>query len=260
MSDIATGMGVLRTLNILVFVLVATTGCDGNGEGVFMGRTGMTGEEYASGAKRAAAVAAAHKPVLKKQLESQGIQWGAEVFVRIFKEERELELWLRKGKKFVLFRSYIIAAMSGKLGPKEKEGDLQAPEGFYYVTPDRMKPDSRYHLAFNVGYPNRYDRLHGRTGSFIMVHGARASIGCFAMTDEKIEEIYTLCDSALHAGQKFFRVHSFPFRMTEERMSTAEDQRWYSFWQNLQTGYLWFEEHGVPPNVNVYKKRYKFGF
>ncbi len=148
--------------------------------------------------------------------------------------------------------------MSGQLGPKLAEGDRQAPEGFYFVTRSMMHPTSRYHLAFNIGYPNRYDTAHARTGSFIMVHGNTQSIGCFAMTDEKIEEIYTLCDAALRNGQNYFRVHVFPFRMTDARMKAENGHRWISFWRNLQEGYLWFEEKARPPNVEVAQKKYIF--
>ena len=148
--------------------------------------------------------------------------------------------------------------MSGHLGPKLAEGDRQAPEGFYYVSRGNMNPRSLYHLSFNIGFPNRYDLSHDRTGSLIMVHGDRQSIGCFAMTDEKVEEIYTLCDAALKKGQPFFRVHCFPFRMTTERMNEAKGNRWEGFWKNLEEGYDWFEEKKVPPDVEVAEKRYVF--
>ena len=165
-----------------------------------------------------------------------------------------------KGKeRYQLFRTYKVAAMSGELGPKQKEGDKQAPEGFYFVPASRMNPNSRFHLSFNLGYPNGYDRAHKRTGSALMVHGAKVSIGCFAMTDPKIEEIYTLCDAALRNGQPYFRVHSFPFRMTDANMAQHKDSKWQEFWENLKAGYDWFEEKGVPPDVTVKDKRYVFG-
>lgn len=197
-------------------------------------------------------------PVLEKEMEGSGLVVGSPVFIRIFKEERELELWLKKGETFQLFRTYPIAAMSGRLGPKLAEGDGQAPEGFYFVPPTSMNPRSDFHLAFNIGYPNRYDRAHGRTGTFIMVHGDRQSIGCFAMTDEKIEEIYTLCHAAFQKGQPYFRVHSFPFRMSPERMEKAKGHQWEAFWKELQPGYDWFEQKKIPPNVEVRDKRYYF--
>ena len=189
-----------------------------------------------------------------------GLRFGDPVFLRAFKEENELEVWVRRrgAARYELFRTYPVAAASGRLGPKLAEGDGQVPEGFYYVTPGALKPDSDFHLAFNIGYPNDYDRGHGRTGSFIMVHGDRVSVGCLAMTDPKIEEIYTLCDAALRNGQRFFRIHLFPFRMTADRMQRASRSTWISFWRNLKEGYDHFETHQVPPDTRVRDGRYVF--
>lgn len=213
-----------------------------------------------AGPARAAAAAARVRPDLERDLAGQGLQLGSPVFLRAFKEERLLEffVWHGQSKRFRLFRTYPIAAASGTLGPKLAEGDGQVPEGFYAVEPRAMKPDSAYHLAFNIGYPNEYDRAHKRTGSAIMIHGNQVSIGCLAMTDAKIEEIYTLCDAALKNGQPFFRVHLFPFRMSEARMKQAAGSRWHAFWHNLKQGHDWFETHGNPPNVTVKNGEYRF--
>ena len=197
-------------------------------------------------------------PSLIHSLNPAGLSYGAPVFLRIFKKEMELELWVQNRNAFKLFRTYDIVAMSGHLGPKLREGDRQAPEGFYFVTPSRMNPNSRFHLSFNLGYPNSYDRAHKRTGSALMVHGNQVSIGCFAMTDSKIEEIYCLADAALRNGQKFFRVHCFPFRMTEENMKDHSKSEWITFWQNLKIGYDWFEKTNQPPNVLTRDKNYVF--
>ncbi|NNC90031.1 MAG: murein L,D-transpeptidase, partial [Akkermansiaceae bacterium] len=212
------------------------------------------------GPTRAKAAADRVRPALRRDLAGRGLRFGDPVFLRIFKEERELEVWVQEPGKpsFRHFRTYRIAAMSGSPGPKLKEGDRQAPEGFYFVKPSRMNPASRFHLSFNLGYPNAYDRAHNRTGSHLMVHGNRVSIGCFAMTDAKIEEIYTLCDAALNGGQPFFRVHCFPFRMTAARMDAAEGHRWESFWRNLKEGYDVFERTKIPPDAAVRRKRYVF--
>jgi len=198
---------------------------------------------------------------LKQELAGKDLVYGAPVFMRVFKESRELEVWVEhRDGKFRLFKSYAIAAFSGSLGPKLAEGDGQAPEGFYHVPAKMMHPTSSYHLAFNLGYPNAYDRAHGRTGSFLMVHGNRVSIGCYAMTDKRIEEIYTVADAALRNGQKFFRVHCFPFRMSTERLGklSKEETKWAAFWANLKGGFDYFEAHRVPPNVTVKEKRYRF--
>jgi murein L,D-transpeptidase YafK len=212
------------------------------------------------GPLRARAAAERVLPLLQNSLSALGLKAGDPVFLRAFKEEGILELWMRPSgaSRFVLFQSYPIAAQSGELGPKLLEGDGQVPEGFYQVSRSAMKPDSRFHLAFNIGYPNAYDRAHDRTGSFIMIHGSFVSIGCLAMTDEKIEEIYTLCDAALTAGQNRFDVHMFPFRMSSERMENAQDSPHFAFWQNLQEGHRIFNEQGVPPDVSIREKRYHF--
>jgi len=215
-------------------------------------------KQNVSSSRRSKAVVTRVAPMLVKDLQAQSLSYGSPVFIRIFKEERELEVWLRAGDRFQLFRTYSIAAMSGKLGPKLQEGDGQAPEGFYFVPPSHMNPKSRFHLSFNLGYPNAYDRAHGRTGSALMVHGGQASVGCFAMTDPKVEEIYALAEAALRNGQRFFRVHSFPFRMTDGNLARHADSRWKPFWTNLKEGYDFFEDSGLPPDVVVSNKRYSF--
>ncbi len=215
-------------------------------------------EDYADGTKRFQAAAKKVTTGLKERFENQGIKWGSPIFLRAFKKERQLELWTKDKGKFTLFDTYHIAGTSGGPGPKLREGDGQIPEGFYFVTPDQMNPQSDFHLSFNIGYPNRFDKAHARTGSFIMIHGSDVSIGCLAMTNSKIEEIYTLADSAFKGGQKFFRVHLFPFRMSDENLASHRDHRWLPFWENLQTGYQWFEEKKLPPNVIVKDATYHF--
>ena len=213
-----------------------------------------------SAPNRAALAAARVKPDLSKDLAALDLEIGDPIFIRVFKEEAELEIWLQPsaGAKFKKFRTYRIARFSGVLGPKQKQGDMQAPEGFYYVNRGRMNPHSNFHLSFDIGYPNSYDRAYGRTGDYLMVHGNKVSVGCFAMTDASIEQIYTLADAALDRGQKFFRVHCFPFRMNDERMALARDSEWLDFWTNLRGGYDAFEEDRIPPNTSVSGKRYKF--
>lgn len=195
---------------------------------------------------------------LAENLEAIRGEIGDPVFIRIFKEEAELEIWMKEEGYFHLLQVYPICAFSGHLGPKLREGDRQSPEGFYYVSKSRLNPNSRFHLSFNLGYPNKYDRAHGRTGSFLMVHGDCVSIGCYAMTDNKIEEIYELVERALAEGQKIVRVHAFPFRMSAENMRRHHGGRWRAFWQNLKEGYDAFEKHKIPPNVGVKAKIYTF--
>ncbi|MCO6359280.1 L,D-transpeptidase family protein [Roseivirga pacifica] len=197
-------------------------------------------------------------PTLSEELEAKSLALGNAIFIRIFKEEKVLEVWIEKDESFTLFKTYEICSFSGKLGPKQKQGDMQSPEGFYFVPPSRMNPWSSYHLSFNLGYPNSYDRSHGYTGNYLMVHGRCVSIGCYAMTDEYIDEIYTLAHKALENGQQYFRVHAFPFRMTEDNMQQHHDSQWLSFWQNLKQGYDWFEEYRTPPNAEVRDGVYVF--
>ena len=121
--------------------------------------------------------------------------------------------------KYALLKTYEICKWSGALGPKIKEGDRQAPEGFYTVTPAQMNPNSSYYLSFNIGYPNAYDRAYGRTGTHIMVHGACSSAGCYSMSDEDAGELFALARDAFKGGQRQFQIQAFPFRMTPENIA-----------------------------------------
>lgn len=203
-------------------------------------------------------------PRLERALAAKGMSLGQPVFLRITKTKTpddktgKLEAFIETDGQFKLFKSWEICTYSGALGPKLKEGDGQSPEGFYFVTAGRLNPYSSYHLSFNLGYPNAYDRAHGRTGRYLMVHGGCVSIGCYAMTDEGIEEIYTLLHAALEGGQSFVRVHVFPFPMTENNMTTHNDNPNVPFWMNLRTGWDWFEAYARPPNVTVKDGRYVF--
>ncbi|MEO8614528.1 MAG: murein L,D-transpeptidase family protein [Luteolibacter sp.] len=220
----------------------------------------MSEKSSLSGKDRAAVAAARVRPNLEHDLSALGLRYGDPIFIRVFKDSLVLELFVRNRTtaKFDRFRTYPIACASGVLGPKLAEGDMQVPEGFYFVPPAAMNPNSNYHLSFNVGYPNAYDQAHHRTGSAIMVHGNCVSIGCLAMTDEKIDEIYTLCAAAHAGGQPFFHVNIFPFRMTEERMRASAGDPNEDFWKNLKDGYDLFEKSHTPPEVSVENGKYVF--
>ena len=196
-------------------------------------------------------------PILLASLADQGLTLGAPVFMRIFKEERVFELWLQSGDTFQLYKTYEICNFSGDLGPKLQEGDRQSPEGFYFVGKSSLNPNSSYHLSFNLGFPNAYDRAQGRTGSYLMVHGDCVSIGCYAMTDPAIEEIYVIAEAALQAGQPFFRVHAFPFRMTPDRLAREKSNPWHAFWTNMKAGNDAFERDLIPPDILVTNGRYQ---
>ena len=124
-----------------------------------------------------------------------------------------------------------------------------------------MNPNSRFHLSFNLGFPNAFDRAHGRTGSYLMVHGGRVSIGCYAMTDPGIEEIYTLVEAALAKGQASVPVHCFPFRMTEKRLAQAHQRKsektWLAFWKQLAAADQAFSKDKRPPTIRVEGQRYQ---
>jgi len=191
-----------------------------------------------------------------KQLKLLDVQVGVPVFIRIFKEESILEVWVKKNHHYLLFKRYPICAFSGHLGPKLKEGDRQSPEGFYSVKKYQLNPHSKYHLSFNLGYPNVYDKAYHRTGSYLMVHGECSSVGCYAMTNAKIEEIYALVEGALKHGQHAVQVHAFPFTMTEENMAKHSNSSWYDFWTELKEGYDYFEAEKLPPQIKVKNGHY----
>jgi len=196
-------------------------------------------------------------PGLRRDLAAMGLSLGDPIFIRIFKHEHQLEVWLRKQGRYALFRQYPICTWSGALGPKLRQGDGQSPEGFYSVGRGQLNPQSSYHLSFNLGYPNAYDRAHGRSGNYLMVHGHCVSIGCYAMGDANIEQIYTLLDAALRGGQRRVDVHVFPFRFDKPAMADWQTQRWGDFWGNLKQGHDAFERTKVPPAVNVANLRYR---
>ncbi len=198
------------------------------------------------------------KPALPQRLAENGFAKGGPVFIRIFKQSSELEIWMKDAAGWRLFDTWPVCRWSGTLGPKLKEGDGQSPEGFYTVAKGALNPNSNYHLSFNLGFPNAYDKSHGRTGSFLMVHGNCVSIGCYAMTDAGIEDIYGLVEAALENGQNEVPVHIFPFRMTAEAMAASADSAWIAYWRNLKEGHDLFETRRAPPVAAACGKTYVF--
>ena len=192
------------------------------------------------------------------RLAAQGLKAGNPIFMRIFKREFELELWMQKDGRFQLFANYPICKWWGDLGPKLKQGDRQAPEGFYSVDQKALNPNSAWHRSFNLGFPNAFDRAHGRTGSLLMVHGGCGSIGCYAMTNPVIDEIWRLVTAALNGGQQRFQVQVLPFRMTERNLARHAQSPLAPFWASLKPGYDLFEASHIPPKVSACGKRYAF--
>jgi murein L,D-transpeptidase YafK len=195
---------------------------------------------------------------LQGRLAAHGVAAGAPIFMRIFKREFELELWMMRDGRFHRFATYPICKWSGELGPKIKTGDRQAPEGFYTVDKQALNPNSAWHRSFNLGFPNAFDRSLGRTGSFLMVHGGCGSIGCYAMTNPVISEIWRLVTAALDGKQARFQVQVFPFRLTETNLNRYAGSPQHAFWTSLKPGYDLFEASQTPPKVNVCGKNYAF--
>jgi murein L,D-transpeptidase YafK len=190
-------------------------------------------------------------------LGKKGMNVQAPIFIRVYKEESELEVWkLRDDGRYYHYKTYPICTWSGELGPKQKAGDKQAPEGFYTITREQMNPDSQHHLAFNLGYPNAYDKALRRSGNALMVHGKCSSAGCYAMTDALMEEIYSLAREAFIGGQDSFHVHAFPFRMTPANMARHAKNEWYPFWKTLKEGHDYFELTRQVPTVAICNRRY----
>lgn len=186
------------------------------------------------------------------------IKPGDRLYLRLLKAEDKLELWVTSdGKKYNLYKTYIICTYSGGLGPKKRQGDGKSPEGFYSTNKKLLNPNSQYHLSFNIGYPNAFDRANGYTGNFLMVHGGCGSAGCYAMTDPVMTEIYGLVEQALNSGQKSIPIHIFPFAMTAENMKNHLESRDFSFWLTLKPVYDYFEQTQQVPEVVVENKRYK---
>ena len=191
-------------------------------------------------------------------LGTKGMDIPSPMFIRIFKEESELEVWKQRSDgRFYHLKTYPICNWSGGLGPKVRQGDKQSPEGFYRVARDQMNPNSQFYLAFNLGFPNSYDRANKRTGDFLMVHGKCKSAGCYAMTDALIEEIYALARESYIGGQDGIQVHAMPFRMTDANMARHAADPWMPFWQILKQGYDHFEQTRLPPDVVVCQRQYQ---
>lgn len=184
---------------------------------------------------------------------------SAPILMRIFKKEAELEIWKQNREgEYALLKTFPMCRWSGDLGPKKKQGDRQAPEGVYWVNQGLMNPNSSFYLSFNLGYPNKLERALGYTGDFLMVHGACSSRGCYAMTDEGVQEIYSIAREAFAGGQQAFQVQALPFRMTARNMAIHREHEHMPFWQDLKVAYDIFEATRRVPTVNYCGGRYQF--
>ena len=198
-------------------------------------------------------------PKLLADISDKNMEVSSPILVRVFKTESELEVWKQdRTGRYALLKTYPICKWSGDLGPKVREGDRQAPEGFYNITPAQMNPNSQFYLAFNLGYPNAFDRAHDRTGAHLMVHGDCSSRGCYAMSDEQILEIFALGRESFFGGQKSFQVQAYPFRMTPANMAKHRNNPNIPFWRMIKEGYDHFEVTKLEPKVDVCERRYVF--
>ena len=188
----------------------------------------------------------------------KGVTAASPVLFRAYKKEAEIEVWKKGPSGYVFIKTFPICRWSGQLGPKRRSGDRQTPEGFYTVPRGQMNPNSHYYLSFDVGYPNAYDRAHESTGSAVMVHGICSSMGCFAMTDGTVGEIYAIARDALKGGQAAFQFQSYPFRMTAEAMARHRLDPNIAFWRELKAGSDRFEASREELQVSVVAGRYAF--
>lgn len=198
---------------------------------------------------------------LKKDMAEKEIDAMAfEMFIRIFKQEEKLEMWLKdkKSNAYKLFKTYEICESSGVLGPKRKQGDGQVPEGFYNVS--AFNPYSSYYLSLGVSYPNTSDKIIGKgnLGGDIMIHGNCVTIGCIPLTDVYIKEVYVLAIEARNAGQQSIPIHIFPMKLDTKGFSYLKEEydtnlSLLEFWKNLKTGYDLFEEKKLIPKITVDK-------
>jgi murein L,D-transpeptidase YafK len=206
--------------------------------------------------------AKANQPVPAKlvaEMAAKDMDLQSPILIRLFKQEAELEVWKQdRSGHFAILKTYPICRWSGDLGPKVREGDRQAPEGFYAISPGQMNPQSAYYLSFNTGYPNAYDRSLGHTGSELMVHGDCSSRGCYAMTDEQIAEIYSLGRESFFGGQKSFQFQAYPFKMTPVNLAKHRNNPNMPFWKMIKEGYDHFEVTRQEPKVDFCEKKYVF--
>jgi murein L,D-transpeptidase YafK len=198
-------------------------------------------------------------PQMLTLLDQKNMPKETPILVRIFKEESELEVWKQDTTgRFQILKVYPICRWSGDLGPKVHEGDRQAPEGFYTITPDLMNPNSNYYLAINTGFPNAFDKANDRHGGFLMIHGDCSSRGCYAMTDEQIGEIYSLARESFLGGQQSFQIQAYPFRMTPANLARHRTNPNMAFWKMIKEGNDHFEATHLEPKVEVCNKHYVF--
>ncbi|HEV2355385.1 MAG TPA: L,D-transpeptidase family protein [Puia sp.] len=198
---------------------------------------------------------------MMKQFREKGLQWPARyVYIRSFKYDSELEVWVKNSKeeKFRLFKTYKICAMAGTLGPKRMAGDYQVPEGFYYI--NEFNPKSEYHLSLGLNYPNASDHILSdsiQPGGDIYIHGSCVTTGCIPITDSQIEELYLLALHAKDLGEDFIPVHIFPVNFNNSRSVEYLNKylqtfsEYAPFVKSMRTAFNYFEKYREVPFIMI---------
>jgi murein L,D-transpeptidase YafK len=206
--------------------------------------------------------------ILRQEFKKKSISYPPEkIFLRAIKEERVLEVWIktREFKVFIHLKDYNFTKISGKLGPKRKQGDNQVPEGFYYI--NRFNPQSKFYLSLGINYPNESDKILGdkeKPGNDIYIHGGSTSVGCIPIGDDNIKELYLLAVESENRKEKSISVHIFPSRLDDknyEKLKSVygDNSTLLSFWENLKDGFAYFENSKQTPQIDIDRYgRYKF--
>lgn len=201
---------------------------------------------------------AAREIDLAKEFAEKGLKLGSPVFLRVYKQTSEMELWVLQGPRYELFKTYKICRWSGGLGPKFYEGDRQSPEGLYRITASDLIVNRRWVRAMNINYPNNFDHLNGRGGSGILIHGGCGSIGCFAIQNENVQEVYGAVRAALRNSQAYVPVLALPFRFSALAPEKEDTLHMSEFWSDLRRADLLFERDRLPPTAWICDGRYYF--
>lgn len=194
---------------------------------------------------------------LSEAFAKKGFRLGSPVLLRVYKQSSEIELWVLKGPRFALFKTYPICRWSGELGPKLMEGDRQSPEGIYHISASGLIVNRRWHRAMRLNYPNAFDMVNGHTGSGILIHGNCTSTGCFAIADG-VEEVYEAVEAALRSGQARVPVLSLPFRFTAVPPGDDDPPGLGPFWRELRQADLLFGRDRLPPPALLCDGHYYF--
>lgn len=208
--------------------------------------------------KSPSSIAAVKEGLLTEEFAARGLKLGSPVFLRVYKQSSKMEVWVAQGPRYALFKTYRICRWSGGLGPKMFEGDRQSPEGLYHITAEDLIVNPRWHRAMNINYPNRFDVVNGRGGSGILIHGKCGSVGCFAIQDNNVEEVYEAVRAALQNGQVSIPVLALPFSFATYAPAVEDTLRLNEFWSDLRRADILFNRDRIPPTAWVCDGRYYF--